>query len=135
MSQITTYTIGEAAASSGLTTKMIRNYETLGLIQNQRSAGNYRIYGESDIEQMRFIKHARSLDFSLKQIAELMDLWHNTNRCSADVKKLALQHKKAIEQRIQDLQSLERQLDELIGACKGSSDSDCAILKGLANHS
>lgn len=117
---------------SGLTSKMIRNYETLGLIQNQRTAGNYRLYRESDIAQLRFIKQARLLDFSLKQIADLMDLWQNTKRSSADVKALAMEHKKAIDERIQNLQSLQQQLDELIGACKGSSDSECAILKGLA---
>lgn len=128
----TTYTIGEAARMSGLTSKMIRNYETLGLIQNQRTAGNYRLYRESDIAQLRFIKQARLLDFSLKQIADLMDLWQNTKRSSADVKALAMEHKKAIDERIQNLQSLQQQLDELIGACKGSSDSECAILKGLA---
>lgn len=128
----TTYTIGEAARMSGLTSKMIRNYETLGLIQNQRTAGNYRLYRESDIAQLRFIKQARLLDFSLKQIADLMDLWQNAKRSSADVKALAMEHKKAIDERIQNLQSLQQQLDELIGACKGSSDSECAILKGLA---
>lgn len=133
MSKHLIFTIGEAAQASGLTAKMIRNYEALGLINSQqRSSGNYRLYTSADLEKLRFIKQARSLDFSLKQIAELLMLWQKTDRTSADVKVIALKHQKAIESRIEDLQSLHQQLGDLIGACKGTDDPDCAILKGLA---
>lgn len=134
MSKQLIFTIGEAAQASGLSAKMIRNYETLGLVNShQRSSGNYRLYSSADLEQLRFIKQARSLDFSLKQIAELLTLWQKNDRTSADVKAIALKHQDAIERRIENLQLLHQQLGDLINACKGTDDPDCAILTGLAN--
>lgn len=133
MTQMPYYTIGEAAAAVGLSAKMIRNYESMGLIGHVRSASNYRLYNTQHLAELRFIAQARQLDFSLKQIGELMSLWRNTERTSATVKSLALAHKQAIETRIANLQSLQRQLDGLIGACKGDADPHCPILAGLAS--
>lgn len=125
--------IGEAAAASGISRKMIRYYEETGLLATApRSNAGYRLYNESGVQQLRFIKRARDLGFSLERIKTLLDLWQNTDRQSADVKALAQQYMAELDQDIMHLQSMRQQLAELVNQCHGDGQSACSILDGLA---
>jgi len=127
------YNIGQAAAASGVSAKMIRHYESIGLLRSAaRTAGNYRVYGEADMHTLRFIQRARSLGFSMKQIAELLSLWHNRARRSETVQRLALEHVTALERKAQELQSMAGSLKHLAHACHGDARPDCPILDDLA---
>ena len=127
------YNIGQAAAASGVSAKMIRHYESIGLLQSAaRTAGNYRVYGEAELHTLRFIQRGRSLGFSMKQIAELLSLWHNRSRRSEAVQRLALEHVTALERKAQELQSMARSLKHLAHACHGDARPDCPILDDLA---
>lgn len=129
------HSIGEAAKLTGLSTKMIRHYETLGLISpGNRTYANYRIYQTRDIQLLHFIKSARDLGFSMKQIAILTSLWQDSNRNSSDVKKLALEHIKEMDERIQLLQQMRQALSELAERCHGDSRPDCPILNAMVCH-
>ncbi len=128
-------TIGESAAQTGLSPKMIRYYEQQGLFAPQaRSAAGYRLYGENDLHALRFIRSARDLGFSLKQIAELTSLWQDRHRASAEVKRLALAHIDALEAKAATLQSMAATLRELARHCHGDERPDCPILEGLADQ-
>lgn len=127
------YTIGEAAKLTGISAKMIRHYETLELVSpTDRTHANYRVYQTRDIHLLRFIKSARDLGFSMKQIAQLVSLWKNEERNSAEVKKLAMEHIDEMDERIHSLQQMRKALSDLAGRCQGDERPDCPILDGLA---
>jgi MerR family transcriptional regulator, copper efflux regulator len=125
--------IGQAAAASGITAKMIRYYESIALIPpGRRSDAGYRIYSDDDLHVLRFVKRARSLGFSLEQIGELLSLWRNKARASADVKTIALGHVAALNERIAELTEMRDTLQTLAGCCQGNDRPDCPILQSLA---
>jgi Cu(I)-responsive transcriptional regulator len=127
------HNIGEAAAATGVSAKMIRDYEKLGLIPAaDRSFAGYRLYAEADLHRLRFIRRARGLGFSMKQIAELMALWNDRGRPSAKVKQLALAHVAELESKVAELQAMQRSLRALAGACHGDARPECPILDDLA---
>jgi MerR family copper efflux transcriptional regulator len=124
--------IGQAAETSGVSAKAIRYYEIAGLIAPAgRSEGGYRVYGESDIRILRFIRRARDLGFSIERIRRLLDLWHDKRRASADVKRLALDHVAEIDARIAALVAMRNAVQELAAACDGDHRPECPILRDL----
>ena len=126
--------IGQAARHTGLSAKMIRYYEAIGLLPAAgRSDSGYRRYGEHDLHRLGFIKRARDLGFSLEEIGKLLGLWQDRQRASADVKALAMQHIDELNRRIEELVSLRDTLGELVSHCQGDDRPDCPILKDLAN--
>ncbi|MFV3383792.1 MULTISPECIES: Cu(I)-responsive transcriptional regulator [Pseudomonas] len=126
--------IGQAARSSGLSTKMIRYYESIGLLKPAvRSDSGYRLYQPDDLHTLAFIKRSRDLGFSLEEVAKLLTLWQDRQRASADVKALAMQHIDALNKRIEELVSLRDTLSDLAAHCQGNDRPDCPILKDLAN--
>ncbi len=125
--------IGAAAKASGVSTKMIRHYESIGLLpEAQRSQGNYRLYGAQDVHNLRFIQRARSLGFPLETIRALLALWRNRQRSSGQVKKLALAHVEGLEAKIKEMQGMAAVLKHLAHNCHGDGRPDCPILEGLA---
>lgn len=124
--------IGELAKSSGVNAKLIRHYESIGLIPKaSRSEAGYRTYSENDIQFLRFIKRARGLGFSMKEIKKLIGLWRNKSRASREVKALALTHVQGLEQKIKEMQEMAQNLRSLARNCRGDSRPDCPIIKGL----
>lgn len=124
--------IGQAAKASGVTAKMIRYYESIQLIKaSQRTDSGYRTYGENDVHTLRFIKRARTLGFSLEQIGDLLSLWQNPERASADVKAIAHAHVMELEQRIRELTEMRDTLVHLARACSGDHRPECPILTDL----
>ena len=126
--------IGEAAAASGVSAKMIRHYETLGLITPLRRAHNYRSYTEQNVAVLRFIRHARDLGFPLEDIRRLLALWQDRGRASAEVKRLALAHVDALESKADSLRSMAASLRHLAAHCHGDARPDCPILDDLARN-
>ena len=125
--------IGQAARHTGLSAKMIRYYEAIGLLPAAgRSDSGYRRYGEHDLHRLGFIKRARDLGFSLEEIGKLLGLWQDRQRASADVKALANEHIADLNRRIDELVSLRDTLSELVAHCQGDDRPDCPILKDLA---
>lgn len=125
--------IGQAAQASGLSAKMIRYYESIGLVsESRRSEAGYRIYGEKDLHALRFIKRARKLGFALEQIRGLLSLWQDSARASADVKKIALSHVDELNQRIRELTEMRDTLATLASCCHGDQRPDCPILQTLS---
>lgn len=126
--------IGQAARRSGLSTKMIRYYESIGLLKPAtRTDSGYRVYQAEDLHSLAFIKRSRDLGFSLEEVGKLLTLWQDRGRASADVKALALQHIDELNRRIEELVSLRDTLGELVAHCQGDDRPDCPILKDLAN--
>lgn len=126
--------IGQAAKQSGLSAKMIRYYESTGLLQAaHRSDSGYRLYGKDDLHTLAFIKRSRDLGFSLEEVGKLLTLWQDRQRASADVKALARQHIVELNQKIDELASLRDTLQELVEHCHGDDRPDCPILKDLAS--
>ena len=124
--------IGQAAKASGVSAKMIRYYESIHLIKaSRRTDAGYRIYGDNDVHTLRFIKRARSLGFSLEQIGDLLSLWQDPERASADVKAIAQAHVAELQQRIQELTEMRDTLTHLAHACSGDHRPDCPILQDL----
>lgn len=125
-------TIGEAARLSGLSPKMIRYYEEQGLLINLvRTDAGYRLYKEADLHSLKFIRSARELGFSLKQVKELTNLWHDRNRSSSEVKQLALAHINELEQKAQILQQMADTLKQLALKCHGDNRPQCPILDAI----
>lgn len=128
-------TIGEVARLSGVTPKMIRHYESLGLLPGvARSQTGYRHYDDKALHELRFIRQARNLGFSLPHIAELLDLWRDRQRSSQDVKRLAEQQLLALTQKIAELQQMQLSLQRLVIQCHGDERAQCPILEGLAGE-
>ncbi|MGV6394560.1 Cu(I)-responsive transcriptional regulator [Pseudomonas caspiana] len=126
--------IGQAAKQSGLSAKMIRYYESTGLLPAaHRSDSGYRLYGQEDLHTLAFIKRSRDLGFSLEEVGKLLTLWQDRQRASADVKALAHQHIVELNQKIEELASLRDTLQELVEHCHGDDRPDCPILKDLAS--
>ena len=125
--------IGEAAKASGVSSKMIRHYEAIGLIGAARRTGaGYRLYGERDVQVLQFIHRARRLGFSLEQIRELLALWQDKSRASADVRSLARSHIAELERKIAEMEAMKRTLAKLAASCHGNERADCPILDDLA---
>jgi len=125
--------IGTAAQLSGISPKMLRHYESLGLLGAvARTGSNYRQYSEADVHTLRFIRRARDMGFSLGAITELVGLWHNRRRSSASVKRIAQKHHDDLAQRIEALQAMQRTLDGLLCHCPGNERPDCPILDDLS---
>lgn len=124
--------IGEAADASGVSAKMIRYYEEIGLIAPaQRSDAGYRHYRDNDIHMLRFIRRGRELGFSIDQLKQLTSLWQDHSRASADVKRIAIEHIDELHRRIGQLQEMADTLETLARRCHGDQRPDCPILDGL----
>ncbi len=131
--QVYPVNIGEAARASGVSSKMVRHYESLGLLGAvSRTDSGYRQYSAADVHTLRFIKRARNLGFSMAEIAELVSLWNDRERASASVKKIAQRHVDELQARIEAMQAMRRTLENLLRHCHGDSRPDCPILDDLA---
>lgn len=125
--------IGTAARLSCVSARMVRHYESLGLLaQVVRTDSGYRQYSEADVRTLQFIKRGRTLGFSMAEIAELVSLWHDRRRASASVKQIAQKHVQELNQRIQDMRAMQRTLTSLLAHCHGDERPDCPILDDLA---
>jgi Cu(I)-responsive transcriptional regulator len=125
--------IGEAARAAGVSAKMIRNYEQIGLIPAaDRTEAGYRQYGARDVAVLRFVRQARLLGFSMEQIAGLIGLWSDRTRASRQVKQLAQQHLDDLERKLRELTEMKAALEALVAQCTGDDHADCAILDRLA---
>jgi len=125
--------IGEAATRSGVSAKMIRHYESLGMLPKvARTEAGYRLYSEREVHTLRFIRRARDLGFSIVEISELLKLWQNRRRASGDVKRIALAHIADLERRLAEMQAMKQALAQLISCCHGDERPDCPILDDLA---
>ncbi|MDF1719641.1 MAG: Cu(I)-responsive transcriptional regulator [Minwuia sp.] len=125
--------IGDAARAAGLPTKTVRYYADIGLVTpSARRANGYRDYGVQEVQQLRFVQRTRSFGFSIDTCRELLALYADHNRASADVKAIALDHLTQIEAKMAELQSLHDELTHLATACQGDTRPDCPILDGLA---
>ena len=125
--------IGAAAAASGVTAKMIRHYEAIGLLRPaDRRSNAYRDYGERDLHELRFVKRARRRGFSIPEIGELLALWRERGRPSREVKRIADAHIGDLESRIAEMQTMADTLRDLAAACHGDDRPDCPILDDLA---
>ena len=128
--------IGEVARLTGVPAKTIRYYEDTGLLPRaERAQNGYRVYGDRAVHMLRFIKRSRDLGFSVKDVGNLLALWDDKKRESAEVKELTRRHLKDIEQKIEQLESLRRTLQHLIERCHGDQRPDCPILDELASTS
>jgi MerR family transcriptional regulator, copper efflux regulator len=125
--------IGQAAAASGVTAKMIRHYEESGLIRApRRTAANYRSYSDNEVHVLRFVKRARALGFSMADIKTLLSLWQDKSRSSSAVKRIARTHIEALERKIAELQAMARTLEHLVHHCHGDHRPECPIIEELA---
>jgi MerR family transcriptional regulator, copper efflux regulator len=124
--------IGEAAAAAGVSAKMVRHYEAIGLLAKvARTGSNYRVYRDGEVHTLRFIRRARGLGFSVDEIRELLGLWQNRSRSSAAVKKIAGRHVDDLRAKIAELQAMVKTLQELMKHCQGDHRPDCPILDDL----
>lgn len=125
--------VGDAARLSGVSAKMVRHYEALGLLPRvARTDSGYRQYTEGDVHTLRFIKRGRDLGFSMEEIGELVGLWQNRRRASSNVRRIAKKHADDLAQRIAAMQEMQRTLRHLIHCCHGDERPDCPILEDLA---
>jgi Cu(I)-responsive transcriptional regulator len=126
------HNIGQASAASGVSAKMIRHYEQIGVIPAaDRTDSNYRIYSQKDVHTLQFVRRARAMGFSMKQISTLLGLWRD-HRPSRDVKRLALEHIQELEDKIREMEAMKRTLENLAAHCHGDHRPDCPILDDLA---
>ena len=124
--------IGQVSKQSGISSKMIRYYEQIGLLDAaKRASSGYRVYSDQDLKTLNFIRHARDLGFSSEQMKELLSLWKNTERQSAEVKQLTLQHIQVLNEKIAQLQAMVNLLQHSANHCSGNEQADCAILKNI----
>ena len=127
------YNIGEAAGASGVSAKMIRHYETMGLLTpERRTLAGYRIYDDGDVHTLRFVRRSRDLGFSVADIARLLGLWRDRRRASSDVRRIAEQHIGSLDRKIEELQAMRRTLERLVEHCHGDHRPDCPILDDLS---
>lgn len=127
--------IGQAAEASGVSAKMIRHYEAIGLVvKARRTDSGYRIYDGNDVHTLRFIRRGRALGFSMKEIEQLLGLWRNRRRASGDVRRVAQQHIADLDQKIAELQAMRRTLHQLVQHCHGDRRPECPILDDLAGE-
>jgi Cu(I)-responsive transcriptional regulator len=127
--------IGEAAKASGITAKMIRHYEAVGLFpEAARTDSGYRQYGDKEVSTLRFIRHSRDLGFSIEQIRELLGLWQNRKRPSRQVKALAQAHIHELDEKLQELQAMKAALEHLVTCCHGDDRPECPIIETLAHE-
>lgn len=127
--------IGEAAKASGITAKMIRHYEAVGLFpEAARTDSGYRQYGDKEVSTLRFIRHSRDLGFSIEQIRELLGLWQNRKRPSRQVKALAQAHIQELDEKLQELQTMKATLEHLVTCCHGDDRPECPIIETLAHE-
>ena len=127
--------IGQASSASGVSAKMIRYYESIGLIRApSRTESNYRVYGSDEVHVLRFVKRARTLGFSVEETATLLSLWQDKSRASAEVKDIATGHIAALETKISELQGMVNTLTHLAHCCGGDNRPDCPILDDLAGE-
>lgn len=128
------HNIGEAARASGVSAKMIRHYESLGLLAAARRTGaGYRLYDEADVHALRFIRRARDLGFSMKDIKRLLGLWHDRRRASAEVRRIAQEHVRELDRKIEELLAMRRTLEQLVRHCHGDNRPECPILDDLGS--
>jgi Cu(I)-responsive transcriptional regulator len=128
--------IGEAAKASGVSAKMIRHYESVGLFpEAHRTDSGYRQYSDKEVSTLRFIRQSRDLGFSIEQIRELLGLWQNRRRPSRQVKALAQAHIQELDQKLQELQTMKATLEHLVHCCSGDDRPDCPIIDNLAHES
>lgn len=128
--------IGQAGKASGVSAKMIRYYESVGLIpEAHRSEAGYRIYSDNDVHTLRFIRRSRDLGFSVKDISQLLALWQDRNRASADVKAFAMTHIEELNGKIAELRGMVQTLEHLASNCQGNNRPNCPILNELADES
>ncbi len=126
--------IGQAAAASGVSAKMIRHYESIGLIAPAgRRDSNYRVYDEADVHRLRFIRRARDLGFPIERIRDLLRLWSDRARASAEVKNIALAHLEELDRKIAEMRDMAATLRALAEACDGDARPNCPILRGLGD--
>jgi MerR family copper efflux transcriptional regulator len=124
--------IGEAARRSGVSAKMVRHYESLGLLPAvHRTESGYRQYGDREVHTLRFIRRARDLGFSMAQIGDLLKLWQNRRRTSHEVHRIAQQHVDELTRKLQEMEAMRRTLQHLIDCCHGDERPDCPILDEL----
>ncbi len=127
--------IGRASKASGVSVKMIRHYEAIGLLPKvARTFANYRVYREADVHTLRFIRRARALGFSMNDIQELLGLWQNKSRSSASVKKIAGKHVDELNRKIAELKAMVDTLQHLTKHCHGDHRPDCPILDDLSTR-
>jgi Cu(I)-responsive transcriptional regulator len=128
----TYFNIGEATSRSGVSAKMVRHYESLGLLPSiERTEAGYRLYTEREVHTLRFIKRSRDLGFSMAEISELLKLWQNRRRSSADVRRIASKHVEELNLRMAEMEAMRRTLENLIHGCRGDHRPDCPILDEL----
>jgi Cu(I)-responsive transcriptional regulator len=126
--------IGDTAKASGVSAKMIRHYEAIGLIAAAvRTEAGYRIYGARDVQVLQFIHRSRALGFSLEQIRTLLALWQDKQRASKDVRAMARLHIDELDRKIADMQAMRRTLETLATRCHGDERPDCPILDDLSH--
>ena len=127
------HNIGETSAATGVSAKMIRHYESIGLVPKaNRTFAGYRLYADADLHRLQFIKRCRGLGFSMKQIGVLLNLWNDKNRASREVKRLAQEHANDLEKKVLEMQAMQRTLEALARNCHGDQRPDCPILDDLA---
>ena len=125
--------IGQASKASGVTQKMIRYYESIGLlVAVRRAANSYRLYSDSDVHSLAFIRRARHLGFSIEEIQALMTLWRDKARSSAEVKAIARGHIDELQAKIAELEAMRRTLEHLVASCHGDDRPDCPIIDDLS---
>jgi Cu(I)-responsive transcriptional regulator len=126
--------IGEASAASGVSAKMIRYYESIGLISNAlRTSAGYRVYSDDDVHTLRFIRRSRDLGFSIEQMSDLLKLWSDRSRASSDVKRIALEHIAELERKMSELRDMTKTLRHLADHCHGDGRPHCPIIEDLSN--
>jgi len=129
------FNISQAAKASGVSAKMIRHYEASGLLPEVgRTVAGYRLYRETNVHVLRFVRRARDLGFSLKEIETLLGLWSNRRRASADVKRLAQRHIADLDAKIAEMQAMRASLVMLATHCHGDGRPECPILDDLAGR-
>ena len=127
--------IGQAAKATGVSAKMIRHYESVGLFpEATRTEAGYRQYTDKEVSTLRFIRHSRDLGFSVEQIRELLGLWQNRKRPSRQVKALAQAHLEELDAKLEDLQAMKATLEHLVHCCHGDDRPDCPIIETLESE-